>query len=434
MSTHRKLHIGMSLAPTWLSGDGWRRENSNVEGLFGSDFALHIARLAEAAHVDFVFRPDVSCLPMAGLESGGGFASLDPSLLLAAIARETSHVGLVSTLSTTFFTPYTAARQLQSLNWLSQGRAGWNIVTALQGHENFGLEAMPSADERYERAAEFTEVVRQLWASFPHEALKLDRATGRYADPALIQPIEHAGRHFSVRGPLNVPAFPGPRIPLVQAGASATGRDFAASVADVVFAPTPDKAAALELRQDLSRRALKHGRKAGDVRLLPGLSLYLGASRSEAHELFRDTHKRSDRARKLVVVARMLGLDLQEWPGDRPITAADLPPPDPNPSSRTHRDLLRRLVERDSPTLDDLLMRPEVIGAAHWQVIGTVDDAVEQIADWAAAGVMDGFLAAPGGSLDCVHLVLEQLIPQLADIGLFRKQYSGSTFAEHLGL
>ncbi|VTP91150.1 oxidoreductase [Pseudomonas aeruginosa] len=167
MSTPKRLHIGMSLAPTWLSGDAWRRPDSNIEGIFGSDFAVDIARRSEAAHLDFVFRPDVSSLPLDVLETGSGFASLDPTVLLAAVARETSRIGLVSTVSTTFYPPYVVARQLQSLHWISNGRAGWNIVTALQGHENFGLDAMPDAEQRYARAAEFTRLVHDLWDSFP---------------------------------------------------------------------------------------------------------------------------------------------------------------------------------------------------------------------------------------------------------------------------
>ncbi|MBF2963761.1 LLM class flavin-dependent oxidoreductase, partial [Pseudomonas aeruginosa] len=247
MSTPKRLHIGMSLAPTWLSGDAWRRPDSNIEGIFGSDFAVDIARRSEAAHLDFVFRPDVSSLPLDVLETGSGFASLDPTVLLAAVARETSRIGLVSTVSTTFYPPYVVARQLQSLHWISNGRAGWNIVTALQGHENFGLDAMPDAEQRYARAAEFTRLVHDLWDSFPREALLVDRESGRYADVSRVHPVDHDGEFLKVKGPLNLPAFGEARIPLVQAGASESGRDFAASVADLVFAPTPDKEAALEL-------------------------------------------------------------------------------------------------------------------------------------------------------------------------------------------
>ncbi|MFS8038929.1 NtaA/DmoA family FMN-dependent monooxygenase [Xanthobacter sp. AM11] len=431
MRAGRTLHIGMSLAPTWLSGDAWRRADSGIEGHFSSDLYLDIARRAEAARLDFVFRPDTLFLDARAVEAGPGFASLDPTLLLAAIARETSRIGLLSTMSTTFYPPYVVARQIQSLNWLTNGRAGWNIVTALDGNENFGLPAMPSAQERYDRAAEFTQVVRALWASFPFEALRLDRAAGTYADAALVRPLDHEGTHFRVRGPLNLPAARAP-IPLVQAGASPEGRDFAAAVADAVFVSTPDREAAIDIRKDMNNRAQAQGRAHGDVLVLPGLSLYLAASRSEARELFAHTHARADRARKIAGIREMTGLDLSDWEETRPVTAADLPPAPAKVRSRTHAELLRRLIAREEPPLAELLRRPEVTGSAHWRIVGTVDDAVDEILDWAAAGAMDGFIALPGGCLDAVRLFLEGVVPRLVEAGRFRAAYAGETFADHL--
>lgn len=431
MSVAAKLHVGMSLAPTWLSGEAWRRADSDIGGVFSSDYFVDLAQRAESAYVDFVFRPDTLFLRTEGLETGGGFASMDPTMILAAIARETSRVGLLSTVSTTFLPPYVVARQIQSLNWLSNGRAGWNIVTALEGHENFGLKQMPSPQERYERAAEFTQVVRQLWASFPNEALKLDRESGRFADSSLVRPVAHEGPHFSVKGPLNLPAHAS-RIPLVQAGASPEGRDFASSVADAVFASTPDMQAAIELRADLRRRAEGHGRRADEVKLMPGLSLYLASSRKEALELFAETHARANRARAFASIRDMTGLDLSEWPLTRIVTASDLPLPPETPRSRTHANLLRRLIERETLSVADLLQRPEVMGSGHWQIIGTVEDAFETIREWAQASAIDGFVAVPGGSVASMRLVLEQLLPRLGDAGLFRTGYSGHTFADHL--
>lgn len=430
MSAPKRLHIGMSLAPTWLSGDAWRRTDSNIENLYSSDFYVDIAKRAETAKLDFVFRPDTLFLDTGVLEAGPGFSSLDPTALLASVARETSRIGLLSTVSTTFYPPYVVARQLQSLNWISNGRAGWNIVTALDGNENFGLAAMPSALDRYDRAAEFTGIVRALWDSFPKAALKLDREDGRYADASLVRPIDHAGRHFSVKGPLNLPAC-GP-IPLFQAGASPEGRNFAAAVADGVFISTPDLEAAIEARKDLRRRADDHGRNADDIRVLPGLSLYLAPSRREAVDLFKATHARVARARRLASIKEMIGLDLSEWADERRITPADLPAPPTAVRSRAHSDLLRRLIHRESPTVGEILQRPEVAGSAHWQVIGTVDNAVAEIKTWAEAGAMDGFFALPAGSVQSMRLALEGVIPRLAEAGLFRAEYSGATFVDHL--
>ena len=342
MPARKPLHIGLSLSPTWLSGEAWRRADSGVENLFETEFYVDIARRAEAAKLDFVFRPDTLYLDWAALEKGPGFASLDPTILLAAIAGETTHIGLLTTASTTFYPPFLIARQLLSLDRISKGRAGWNVVTALDGHDNFGLDKMPSTDERYARASEAVEAVKRLWRSFPSEALALDRERGLFADPQRVHPIDFEGDFYKVAGPLNLPAREDARIPIVQAGASDRGRDFAASIADAVFAATPDREAAIDLRSDLMRRAQASGRGADAVRILPGLSLFLARSRQEAQDLFTETHARIDTARKLAAIAEMTGLDLSDWPEDRRITANDLPPPPATVRSRTHSDLLRR--------------------------------------------------------------------------------------------
>lgn len=434
MENRGKLHIGMSLAPTWLSGDAWRREDSNVEQLLTADYYIDIARRAEDAHLDFVFCPDALFLNVDAIAQGSGFTSLDPTLLLASIAKATSYIGLLTTISTTFMPPYVVARQLQSLNWLSQGRAGWNIVTALAGHENFGLSMMPDAEERYERAAEFVNIVSRLWASYPSEALKRNRISGQFADASLVKPIDHTGQHLSVKGPLNVPAYGTARIPLIQAGASETGRNFAASVADAVFASTPEMSVAFDLRQDLIKRAVAHGRSPDAIKLLPGLSLYLGETRSEAMDLFKQTHARSNEAQRFSTIQQMIGLDLTDWPMNRRVTSADLPVLTAAPKSRTHTELLYQLIERQSPTVEELLWRPEVIGSAHWQIIGTAEDALIAIRHWKEANAIDGFIAVPGGSLSSMNLFFAQLVPMLVEAHLLRDVYHGSTFADHFGL
>ena len=424
-----KLCIGMSLAPTWLSGEGWRAEASGIEGLYSSDFALDIARRAEAAHLDFAFRPDASYLPVDVLDQSFGFSSLDPTLMMAALTRETSKIGLVTTISTTFGHPYTAARQMMSLHWLSHGRSGWNVVTALQGNENFGLRDMPASDDRYDRAEEFTEVVQRLWESFPARALLVDRAAGRYADTDLILPIDHHGADFAVKGPLNIPQYPGPRPALMQAGGSARGINFAGKVADMVFGLAPDMSSALEQRKALSERARAHGRHPRDVRFLPGLSLYLGATRAEARDLFMATHRRITRAQRIERLQTATGLDLSAWPDDRPITAADLPR---NTRRTGQYAKLLAAIDTDGPTLGALIDRPETLASFHWQVIGTVDDAHAEITRWFQAGAIDGFIAVPGGSVRSLDLMLDDLIPRLAEDGLFRSAYSADTLMGHL--
>ncbi|MGA0541899.1 NtaA/DmoA family FMN-dependent monooxygenase [Neotabrizicola sp. VNH66] len=432
MKLRPKLCIGMSLAPTWLANEGWRAEGSGIEGLYGLELAADVACRAEAAHLDFVFRPDASFLPLPVMEQSFGFSSLDPMLLITALMHRTRKIGLLTTISTTFGEPYLVARQLMSLHWLSQGRAGWNVVTALQGHENFSMTDMPGAEARYARANEFADVVRALWASFPAEALVVDRASGRYADTDLILPIDHRGAYFAVKGPMNLPEYPGPRLPLMQAGGSAAGVDFAGRIADMVFGLTQDIDSARSMRAQLSARALAHRRQPRDLRLLPGLSLYLGDTREEAQALFQANHVRVTRDQRLARVTEALGVDLKGWPDDRRLTAADLPAGFVSARSPAHCDTIRRIVEREAPQLGELLARPEILASIHWQIVGTVEDAAEEITRWFEAGAIDGFIAVPGGSVRSLELTLGELVPRLAEAGLFRKDYSGDTFLHHL--
>ncbi|MCA0994975.1 NtaA/DmoA family FMN-dependent monooxygenase [Alloyangia pacifica] len=431
MRRRDKLCIGMSVAPTWLAAEGWRRSDSGIEGLYSAGFAGRIAEAAEAAHLDFVFRPDASALPLAPLEQSFGFASLDPTLLLASMVERTSKIGLVTTISTSFTHPYNTARQLMSLHWMSGGRAGWNVVTALAGHENFGLTEMPPSPERYARAAEYVAAVQSLWKSFPADALLIDRESGRFADTGLIRPAAHHGLHFDIEGPLNLPAFPGPGIPIMQAGASEGGVALAGQIADMVFGQTLDKATALAASARLAAAAERSGRPRNAVRLLPGLSLYLGETREEARALFLATQARVGREDRIARVKRATGLDLTDWEDDTPVRAEDLPaehvPPLPG-----QRAILQALIASETPSVRDLLARPEVLASVHWQIIGTISDATEIIADWFESGAIDGFVAVPGGSWACFERVLGELVPRLAAAGLFREAYSGDTLAHHL--
>lgn len=434
MSKQSELCVGLALAMSWLTKSGWRRADSQVEQLFSISDYIKLTQQAEAAKLDFVFRPDTLFLPTEMVGQEPGFSSLDPMVLLSAIATATSHIGLVSTASTTFNPPYVVARQLQSLNWLSQGRAGWNIVTALDGQYNFGQKTLLPSEQRYEMAAEFTQVVQELWHSYPSDALRFDRQTGQFADNTQVRAINHQDKYFSVQGPLNVPQYPSGDIPLFQAGASPWGRDFAARVANAIFAATPDLQAGIELRQDMRRRAIEHGRNADDVKVLPGLSLYLADTHEEAMELYQSTHSTLTHERKLAYLAKHLDVDFSQLALSEKITTDLLPKQQEKIHSHTHTQLLRRFIEREAPTLQQLLMRPEVMGSSHWLVIGTAQDAVNSIIERVEAGAADGFIAVPGGSRHSAQLFFEQVMPMLTERGLFRREYQGTTLREHLAI
>ncbi|GAA3668095.1 LLM class flavin-dependent oxidoreductase [Microbacterium marinilacus] len=374
------LRIGLSLSPTWLRGDGWRRADSRVEQLYSGGFFVEAARIAEAAHVDFLLKPDALVLDREALSSWPGFGSPDPTVLMAALAAETERIGLVTTVSTTFVPPFQIARQVQSLHQLSAGRAGWNVVTSLDGDALHGTapdDGVPGAGAagsdsaaRYARAHEAIDLVRRLWRSYPAEAVLADRTTGRYVDAALLRPVAHRGGQLAVAGMNTLPQHPAGPPPILQAGGSEAGRELAARTADAVFAMAPDVASAVSQRADLHARAVRAGRRPGDLRVLPGVSLFLARTAAAARELAAGSRSTAGGGR----------------------------------------------------------------GASHWSIVGTPAEAAREIADWAGAGALDGFIALPGGSWGSLRLFGEDLMPRLVDLGLARASYTGSTLAAHLGL
>lgn len=426
------IHIGFALVMGWLSANGWRRKDSQVEQLFSLQPYLDLAKLAEQAKLDFVFRPDTLFLKTEPLATEPGFSNLDPFVLLSTIASHTQKIGLVATASTTFLPPYVVARQLQSLHWLSQGRVGWNLVTAIEGQENFGEDILLPATLRYKKAAEYLAVTQKLWQSYPCDSLTLNKKKGTFANIEKIRPINHQGDYFKVKGPLSTPQTPFGDIPLFQAGASEEGRMFAAKVASAVFAATPDLASGVELRNDLRNKAKQQGRDPDDIKLLPGLSLYLADTRIEAERLYQETHANLDWERRYAYVEEAIGLNLRQYDKNWILTEADLPKLDRQVRSQTHSNLMRQYICRENPSVNNFMHRPEVCHSSHWLVIGTPDDAVSSIIERLLGGAADGFIAIPGGSIHSVNLFFKNVIPALAEQGWFRREYQGNTLAEHL--
>ncbi|GAS81894.1 NtaA/DmoA family FMN-dependent monooxygenase [Paenibacillus amylolyticus] len=434
MTSDRKLSIGLSLNATWSKGDGWRHPDSGVEHTGTIDYYIQWAKIAEKFKLDFLFRADYLYISPQMLGDSSNFGSPDPTLFFAAIARETNRIGLVTTISTTFNPPYVVARQLQSLHWLSNGRAGWNIVTSIEGADNFGNSPMPSPEERYAKAMEFTDVVCKLWESFPDEAIVIDRKSGQFSDKDKVTAINHSGEFFNVKGPLTLPSHPSGSIPLFQAGASDIGRNFSSSVADAIFAAMPDLESGVELRNDLRRRALEHGRDPNAIKVLPGLYFFLGDTYEEALELHKAAHSHLTLERRHASLQSVMGLDLTGFPLNQRVIAEMLPDPSQAVRSRTHAELLRRFITKYQPTVQEILDRPEVVGSAHWVSVGTVETVMNDIIERVEAGAIDGFIALPGGSEKSMEIFFEQLIPKLVERGMFRSDYEGATLRDHLGI
>lgn len=418
----RHLIIGMHLA---------------VYGNHGKQGALideHIAfaQRAEVAKLDFVFKADYLIAHPELMAKMKGTVGLDPSFLMAMVARETKQIGLVTTISTSFTPPYLIARQLQSLNWISEGRVGWNIVTSIDGAYNFSNEPMPSSEERYAKAAECTGVVKQLWHSHPYEILVMDGNLEKIKE--LVKPIEHEGEFFHIRGPLNLPMHPAGEIPLFQAGASDVGRQFAATVSNAIFAATPTMEVGIEMRNDLRQQAIEVGRSADDIRLLPGLYFFIGDTYEEALEMHRQAHAHLTLERRYRALESLIDLDVRHLALEDQVTVDMLPSKDQQVRSKTHADLVRRYIINNEPTVAVLLARPEVIGSAHLVAIGTPQDIVDQIVTFYEEGALDGFIAIPGGPAKSLDLFFSNVIPMLVERGLFRAEYEGSTLRSHLGL
>ncbi|MDT3494964.1 NtaA/DmoA family FMN-dependent monooxygenase [Bacillus toyonensis] len=421
MSTNKQLCIGLCLIS----------RKKEQESMFNSgiDEQVELALQAEEAKLDFVFKADYLVAHPDLIARNKGNVILDPTLLFTAIAYATEKIGVVTTASTSFYPPYILARQLQSLNWISNGRVGWNIVTSIDGAENFGETGMPPSEERYAKAAECTELVRKLWRSHPYEVLKVDNTE---VIREMVKPIEHSSEYFEVKGPLNIPQHISGEMPLFQAGASESGRNFAASVADAIFAAMPDIESGIELRQNLRRRAEKHGRKQDDIRVLPGLYFFIGDTYEEALEMHRQAHQHLTKEKRYSLLEMVLGLDAREIPLESKITEDMLPSREQTVRSKTHAELLRNFIIKNEPTVEQILERPEVVGSAHWVAIGTPQDVFQQIIERFEAGALDGFIAIPGGPQKSLDLFFSGVIPLFVKVGVFREEYTGSTLREHL--
>lgn len=273
MGSVQQLAVGLALSPTWMRAEGWRRPDSRADEVFSLAPFADLARAAEAAGVDFLFKPDAGHLDPSVIGASPGFSTFDSTVLLSVLAGLTERIGLVPTVQTTFDQPFATARSIASLHRLSEGRAGWNVVTAIGGYRNHGVDEPPSSIERYRRAADFVTVVRRLWASYPAEALIIDRATGRFADGDLVREIDTTDTQFSVAGPNTVAADPSGEPPLFQAGGSPAGLAFAGSTADAVFGAAPTVDSATKQRTALRVAAEAAGRDPDSIRFLPGLAV-----------------------------------------------------------------------------------------------------------------------------------------------------------------
>ena len=428
----RQLSLGAFLMATGHHVAAWRDPEVPADPL---DFSVYkrTARIAEAACFDALFVADSVAVSSEEIASRSARSVyFEPLSLLSALSAVTERIGLVGTATTSYNEPYHVARKFASLDHLSGGRAGWNLVTsdAAAEAQNFGLDAHIPHAERYARAREFQQVVQGLWDSWADDAFLRDKASGRFYDPARLQVLDHSGEHFKVRGPLNVARSPQGRPVLVQAGSSETGRELAAQTAEVVFTAQTSLARAQAFYADLKGRLARYGRGEDELKIMPGVFVAVAASESEAREKFERFQELVEPEVGVALLGRMLGnFDLSGYPLDGPLP--ELPLTESGQQSRQR--LLTELAGAEELTLAQLGRRIAG-GRGHYTLIGTPTQIADELQAWFEGRGADGFNVLvphlPGGLEDFASLV----VPELQRRGLFRREYRGRTLREHLGL
>ena len=432
-SPGRQLVLNLFIYPGGHHEAGWRYPGASPERLLDITFYQDLARSAEAAKLDAVFFADGPA-QVDNIRFASRFR-IEPLTWLSAIAAATTRIGLIGTASTTYYEPYNLARLYASLDHLSGGRAGWNIVTTAvpQASGNFGLAETPSHAERYARAAEFVDVVTKLWDSWEDDALVADPVSGLFADDAKIHPIEHVGRHFRVKGALNTPRSPQGRPVYVQAGSSDDGRSFAARYAEAIFTAHQTVESAQGFYADIKKQAQSLGRNPDHVKILPGISPYIGSTQAEARRLYDEVNDLIQPAYSIAQLKQITGVDFTGHPLEAVVSVDAFADAGPARTVASRFQLVVDIVKREKPTLRQLIDR--LAGArGHYVVVGTPDEIADVIQRWFENGAADGFNVMPPWFRGGFDLFTSQVVPILRRRGLFRSEYTGRTLREHYGL
>lgn len=428
----KHLHLNAFLMTTGHHEASWRLPESNPRANTELQHYVNLARLAERGTFDSLFLADSPALfgPVGRRPSG----VIEPLTLLTALATATENIGLIATASTSYNSPYNLARRFASLDHVSGGRAGWNVVTTatLEAARNFGLDELPAHADRYARAAEFLEVAFKLWDSWEDDAVVADKDEGVWGDQDKIHPAAHRGRYFSVQGALNSPRSPQGYPLIVQAGSSEDGKQLAARYAEAVFTAQQTLTEAQSFYQDLKERTRRLGRDPGTIKILPGIVPVIGSTEAEA--LARDAE-----LEELIVpehaqrrLATLLRVPVDHLDLDKPLPA-DIPTEDEIEGSKSRYTLIVTLARREHLTVRQLIGRLGG-GRGHRTFTGTPEQVADAIEDWYRNGAADGFNIMPAVLPSGLALFADHVVPILRHRGLFRTSYDGATLRDHYGL
>jgi FMN-dependent oxidoreductase (nitrilotriacetate monooxygenase family) len=429
----RTIKLGVSMIGMGYHLANWRHPDAPADGNMSLAHYIRVIQTAERGLFDMGFLADGVGIrfhdePKGALSRTAKNVQFEPLTLLSALAMVTKNIGLVATASTTYNEPYHVARKFASLDHISGGRAGWNVVTSVTDMEarNFNRDAAPATDLRYDRAAEFVGVVRGLWNSWEDDAFVRDKASGINYDPAKLHVLNHNGPHFKVAGPLNIARTPQGAPVIVQAGASDQGRELAAATADVVYAAAQTLEAAQAYYASVKGRMAKYGRHPDQLKIMPGLMAIPGRTRQEAQDRYDILQELVHPLVGLGALANYLG-DLSAYPLDGPV------PEPPNRRMHSRAGIFLDIARRDNLSIRQLYLSIAG-GNGHRTVIGTPADIADAMEEWFHQEAADGFNILPPWLPGGLEDVVDMVVPELQRRGLYRTAYEGSTLRENLGV
>ncbi|WDH50556.1 LLM class flavin-dependent oxidoreductase [Pseudomonas chlororaphis] len=428
MSKQRQLKLGAMVHGVGHGWGEWRHPRALANASVNFDFYKQQAQLAEAAKFDFVFIAD--SLHIHEKSSPHYLNRFEPLTILSALAASTRHIGLVATVTVSYTEPFQVARQLASLDHISGGRAGWNVVTSwLSGTaDNFGKAEHPPHAVRYRIAKEHVAVVQGLWDSWEDDAFAYDKHSGEFFTPGKLHALEHKGEFFSVKGPLNIARSRQGQPVIFQAGTSEDGRNFAAENADAIFVNSEGFDEARAYYQDLKRHAAGFGRDPQLLSILPGIRPIVGRDAAEVEERYQQAVALVSIEDAIVALGRPFNdHDFSQYPLDGPFPKlGDLGAN----SQKGGSERIKQLARDEGLTLREVALR---ISRPRRDFVGTPEQVADAIQTWFEGGAADGFII---NSLlpDGLQYFTERVVPVLQQRGLFRDQYSGQTLRDNLGL
>ena len=434
MSTKKSMHLAAFMNAGPQGTVGWRHPDAG-DGFLTAEHYTHIARVLEDACFDMAFVPDALAVPRSlggsfdpAIRYGSGSPRLDPLTVLSIMSAVTKHLGVAGTVSTGYNEPYNVARQFGTLDHLSGGRAGWNIVTSFQDAEaqNFNQDKLPDREARYARAEEHLEVTTRLWDSWGDDTLVRDKESGVFGRPETVEAIDHKGEYFQVQGPLGVPRTPQGYPVLIQAGASPSGRDFASRWADVVFCSHESLESGIAFYQDMKKRAAEHGRDPEQLLILPAATTVVGKDVRDAmakHEAFFEL---VDPMAGLSRLAYHVNVDLTKYDLDGPLPSLEVV------GVEGHYREVVEFAEREKLSVREI---GRWYGArTEGNMIGSASDIADTMEQWMEAGAADGFMIQASHVPAAFEDFAAEVVPELQRRGLFRTAYEGATLRENLGL